>query len=73
MKKIAGKCSVIVTDIKSRFDLELPECKSQGLPFQPPFIGAGMVKWQICPLLKNAVFWDGMPCGSYKNRRFGGT
>jgi hypothetical protein len=24
-------------------------------------------------LLKNAVFWDVMPCGSCKNRRFGGT
>jgi hypothetical protein len=23
--------------------------------------------------MKNAVFWDGTPCGSYKNRRFGGT
>jgi hypothetical protein len=23
--------------------------------------------------LKNGVFWDVMPCGSCKNRRFGGT
>jgi hypothetical protein len=23
--------------------------------------------------MKNAVFWDVMPCGSCKNRRFGGT
>jgi hypothetical protein len=23
--------------------------------------------------LKNGVFWDVTPCGSYKNRRFGGT
>jgi hypothetical protein len=23
--------------------------------------------------MKNAVFWDVMPCGSSKNRRFGGT
>jgi hypothetical protein len=23
--------------------------------------------------LKNAVFWDVIPCGSCKNRRFGGT
>jgi hypothetical protein len=22
---------------------------------------------------KNGVFWDVTPCGSYKNRRFGGT
>jgi hypothetical protein len=22
--------------------------------------------------MKNAVFWDVMPCGSYKNRCFGG-
>jgi hypothetical protein len=22
--------------------------------------------------MKNAVFWDVKPCGSYKNRRFGG-
>jgi hypothetical protein len=24
-------------------------------------------------LVKNGVFWDVTPCGSYKNRRFGGT
>jgi hypothetical protein len=23
--------------------------------------------------MKNGVFWDVMPCGSRKNRRFGGT
>jgi hypothetical protein len=23
--------------------------------------------------MKNCVFWDVMPCGSYKNQRFGGT
>jgi hypothetical protein len=23
--------------------------------------------------IKNAIFWDVMPCGSRKNRRFGGT
>jgi hypothetical protein len=23
--------------------------------------------------MKNAVFWDVRPCGSYKNRHFGGT
>jgi hypothetical protein len=23
--------------------------------------------------MKNGVFWDVMPCGSHKNRRFGGT
>jgi hypothetical protein len=23
--------------------------------------------------MKNGVFWDVMPCGSGKNRRFGGT
>jgi hypothetical protein len=23
--------------------------------------------------MKNGVFWDFMPCGSCKNRRFGGT
>jgi hypothetical protein len=23
--------------------------------------------------MKNGVFWDVTPCGSYKNRRFGGT
>jgi hypothetical protein len=22
---------------------------------------------------KNGIFWDVMPCGSCKNRRFGGT
>jgi hypothetical protein len=25
------------------------------------------------PQLKNGVFWDVTPCGSCKNRRFGGT
>jgi hypothetical protein len=24
-------------------------------------------------LMKHDVFWDVAPCGSYKNRRFGGT
>jgi hypothetical protein len=24
-------------------------------------------------IMKNGVFWDAMPCGSSKNRRFGGT
>jgi hypothetical protein len=24
-------------------------------------------------ILKNGVFWDVTPCGSCKNRRFGGT
>jgi hypothetical protein len=23
--------------------------------------------------MKNVVFWDVMPCGSWRNRRFGGT
>jgi hypothetical protein len=23
--------------------------------------------------MKNDIFWDVTPCGSYKNRRFGGT
>jgi hypothetical protein len=26
-----------------------------------------------CHKLKNGVFWNVMPCGSCKNRRFGGT
>jgi hypothetical protein len=29
--------------------------------------------WQENTSLKNAVFWDIMPRGSWKNRRFGGT
>jgi hypothetical protein len=28
---------------------------------------------QIMPELKDAVFWNVEPCGSPKNRRFGGT
>jgi hypothetical protein len=24
-------------------------------------------------VIKNAIFWDVMPCGSCKNHRFGGT
>jgi hypothetical protein len=24
-------------------------------------------------MIKNAVFWDVMPCGSYEDQRFGGT
>jgi hypothetical protein len=27
----------------------------------------------IASMMKNAVFWVGTPCGSCKNRRFGGT
>jgi hypothetical protein len=27
----------------------------------------------IVEYIKNGVFWDVMPCGSCKNRRFGGT
>jgi hypothetical protein len=26
-----------------------------------------------CMVLMNGVFWDFTPCGSRKNRRFGGT
>jgi hypothetical protein len=29
--------------------------------------------WLIHLVLKNGVFWDVTPCGSCKNRRFGGT
>jgi hypothetical protein len=30
-------------------------------------------KWQIQQIMKNGVFWDVAPCGSCKDRRFGGT
>jgi hypothetical protein len=29
--------------------------------------------WRSENVLKNGVFWDVTPCGSCKNRRFGGT
>jgi hypothetical protein len=29
--------------------------------------------YEVILLLKNCVFWDITPCGSCKNRRFGGT
>jgi hypothetical protein len=37
-----------------------------------------LVYWLVCHSvckrkLKNGVFWDVTPCGSCKNRRFGGT
>jgi hypothetical protein len=34
-----------------------------------------MVKIEVftAVTMKNGVFWDVMPCGSCKNRRFGGT
>jgi hypothetical protein len=34
---------------------------------------AARIQPQIKCLLKNGVFWDVTPCGSCKNRRFGGT
>jgi hypothetical protein len=30
-------------------------------------------KFQLYHQVKNGVFWDITPCGSCKNRRFGGT
>jgi hypothetical protein len=37
--------------------------------------GMNDVRFQIftAVTMKNAVFWDVMPCGSCRNRRFGGT
>jgi hypothetical protein len=41
-----------------------------------------LLHWQVCFLrfevfavvtMKNGVFWDVTPCGSCKNRHFGGT
>jgi hypothetical protein len=30
--------------------------------------------WEtICKIMKNGIFWNVTPCGSCKNRRFGGT
>jgi hypothetical protein len=36
---------------------------------------SGSVRFEVftAVTLKNAVFWDAAPCGSCKNRRFGGT
>jgi hypothetical protein len=35
----------------------------------------GYVRFEVftAVTMKNGVFWDVMPCGSCKNRRFGGT
>jgi hypothetical protein len=33
----------------------------------------GVTTQKLIIFLKNAVFWDVTPCGSCKNRRFGGT
>jgi hypothetical protein len=35
----------------------------------------GVVRFKVFTEVttKNAVFWDVMPCGSYKNRHFGGA
>jgi hypothetical protein len=30
-------------------------------------------EWKVIRNMKNAIFWDVTPCGSCKNRRFGGT
>jgi hypothetical protein len=38
-------------------------------------IAIGGVRFEVFPAvtMKNGVFWDVTPCGSCKNRRFGGT
>jgi hypothetical protein len=41
------------------------------LPFILP-VSSEILK-QLLQSRKNAVFWDVTPCGSCKNRRFGGT
>jgi hypothetical protein len=53
------------------------------VPFKLNLCGCGSDTWTLLAYvrfevftavtMKNGVFWDVTPCGSCKNRRFGGT
>jgi hypothetical protein len=57
---------------KRRFELELHGTKSQKASMTSRFLLVKSVL-RTTSWLKNGVFWEITPCGSCKNRRFGGT
>jgi hypothetical protein len=51
-------------------------CSNQPVAdYDPRQIDYSFVRFEVftAVTMKNVVFWDVMPCGSCKNRRFGGT
>jgi hypothetical protein len=63
--------NVVFWDIKTQF---VPHRKHIPSPLQRPD-DKYYVRFLLftAVTMKNAVFWDVAPCGSCKNRRFGGT
>jgi hypothetical protein len=54
-----------------RSHLPLLRCSFHSCIMAP--CGCEQCWWYIYSDIKNGVFWDVIPCGSCKNRRFGGT
>jgi hypothetical protein len=52
--------------------LRIERIKKRSLTFQMPSV---YVRFEVftAVTMKNGVFWNVTPCGSCKNRRFGGT
>jgi hypothetical protein len=63
--------NIVFWDIKTQFVNHRRHITS---PLQGP-TGEWYVRFEVFTALtkKNAVFWDVTPCGSCRNRRFGGT
>jgi hypothetical protein len=62
--------NAVFWDIKSQF---VPHRKHMSPLQSPP--GQCYVRFEVFTVMtmKNAVFWDVTPCGSCKDRRYGGT
>jgi hypothetical protein len=62
--------NAVVWDIKTQF---VPHRRHITSPLWRP-AGYFYVRFEVftAVTMKNAVFWDITPCGSCKNRRFGG-
>jgi hypothetical protein len=63
--------NAVFWDIKPQFVLHRRHITS---PLQSP-ASSCYVRFEVfkAVTMKNGVFWDVRPCGSSKNRRFGGT
>jgi hypothetical protein len=63
--------------MRTKFSLETPKGIDHLLAPDRATVGLGehtdIAKGNTLFELKNDVFWDATPCGSCKNRRFGGT
>jgi hypothetical protein len=58
------------------FCIEFEVNAPQGLPYARFYnLVYGHVRFEVftAVIMKNGIFWDVKPCGSCKNRRFGGT